>query len=298
MEKQVVCIGAALVDQLYFCPQPVVAHSSNPALCKRAVGGVATNVARHLAALHLPTTLVVAWGNDPEGQWLQAQLQHPQLQLNHRQLAPSTGQYSSILQPDGQLFTAVCVDEATALISPKVLESLLPTLQQAQLWMADANLSAASLDTLLQWSNTLHIPLIIEPVSVAKAQQVAQVKLQGLWLLTPNADELMAMAPSARTLDQAAQQLLDKGVQQVWVRQGAEGSSWYSKAETLRVAAQTCPITDSTGAGDAALAGWIYAYLEEQSVPHNIEWGHRLARHILAHEGAFDAQLGPEFFQS
>lgn len=294
MKPKVICLGATLVDRLYHSTYPVVAHSSNPARLTQAVGGVAANIARHLAALDIPTALISAWGTDPEGQWMAQQLQQPFLDLSYIQKGSSTGQYSSILQPDGALFTAVCVDESTPLITPAWLIEHQPVLQEAALWLADANLTTDTLSTLLAWSKAWSIPLIIEPVSVAKAQKVAQLNVAGLWLLTPNTDELLAMVPEATQLSEAAQQLLDLGIQHLWVRQGAEGSTWFDANQTLHLPAQPCAMVDSTGAGDAALAGWIYGYLHHQNTSQCIAMGHQLARHIIGQTGAFDPFLNPK----
>jgi pseudouridine kinase len=45
MSKSVLCIGATLIDELYFCENTIVTHSSNPAEKTTSIGGVSNIIA-------------------------------------------------------------------------------------------------------------------------------------------------------------------------------------------------------------------------------------------------------------
>ncbi|MFZ4106505.1 hypothetical protein [Flavobacterium sp.] len=47
--KSILCIGATLVDELYFSQNTTIPDSSNPATKSSSVGGVISNIAQHLA---------------------------------------------------------------------------------------------------------------------------------------------------------------------------------------------------------------------------------------------------------
>ena len=53
MSKSVLCIGATLIDELYFCENTIVTHSSNPAEKTTSIGGVISNIVQHLALLDI-----------------------------------------------------------------------------------------------------------------------------------------------------------------------------------------------------------------------------------------------------
>ena len=57
MTKSVLCIGATLIDELYFCDQTIVPHTSNPASKTSSIGGVGSNIMQHLALLKVEVEL-------------------------------------------------------------------------------------------------------------------------------------------------------------------------------------------------------------------------------------------------
>ena len=70
MNKSVLCIGASLVDELYFCENNIVSNSSNPAQKSISIGGVSSNIAQHLALLEVNPAIITAFGNDADGLYI------------------------------------------------------------------------------------------------------------------------------------------------------------------------------------------------------------------------------------
>jgi len=58
MQKQIICIGAALVDELYSATAPMLLATTNDATVHRSAGGVSRNIAHQLALLGLPVQLI------------------------------------------------------------------------------------------------------------------------------------------------------------------------------------------------------------------------------------------------
>jgi pseudouridine kinase len=149
--------------------------------------------------------------------------------------------------------------------------------------MADTNLHKDTLNFLMKFSSTHNIPLIIEPVSVAKAEKLQRDDLKGVFMVTPNEDELESITGSRG--EAGVQALLRKGVNKVWLRKGKEGSVLYSSQEKIQLPAPSVVPVDTTGAGDAALAGWLYAFLNKQNDLSCIAYGHALAAGVLMQHG-------------
>ena len=98
MNKPVICIGSALVDELYFCKENAIAGTSNPAISKKFPGGVISNIARHLALLEIPVELITVLGNDADGNWLKDQLVKDGVEMkNSFMINDNTGKYVSFL---------------------------------------------------------------------------------------------------------------------------------------------------------------------------------------------------------
>ena len=178
MYASVVCIGATLIDEIYFSQSPFVEATSNPASGESSIGGVMTNVARHLAALKVPVTLLTAVGDDSSGLVLFNQLKATGIQMDHAvQVSEKTGKYIAFHHPNGHLFTAICCDHATAAITPEYLTTKMPLFHQAKCIVADTNLSSEALQWLTYQAALHNWVLIIDPVSVVKAAKLAEVNL-------------------------------------------------------------------------------------------------------------------------
>lgn len=293
MAHSILCIGATLFDELYFCDTSVVPQSSNPAYKTTGIGGVICNIAQNLASLGIPPVLITAIGSDAEGDHIHRELSKQGIDSSAFCITnESTGKYVSVLQPDGNLFVAVCQDNGKRFLSVDYLQSKLEVLQAYDILIIDTNLDRDVIQWLIYFAKHHQKTLVIEPVSVTKASQLATLDLDGVFMITPNEDELHAICKKTAT-DPAVlvDSLLQRGVHNIWLRQGAKGSTWYSASDTVSLTVPKITITDSTGAGDAALAGWVLGYLDNATPLQCLQLGHTLALHILQRKGTVDTAL-------
>eukprot|EP01035_Chromulina_nebulosa_P042084 gene42084-56981_t len=168
MAKPVVCIGGALIDELYYVQQPMVLGTTNIASIEQNAGGVSRNLAHQLALFGVPVELISVFGNDSDGNWLKHICESVGVQLTGSVFAPSgnTGKYTALIDKDGSLFTALLTNANNHLITPAHLVEQEALLSSAAYLLADTNLMAETLQWLIDFSNRSAIPLIIEPVSV------------------------------------------------------------------------------------------------------------------------------------
>ena len=85
--------------------------------------------------------------------------------------------------------------------------------------------------------------------------------LAGPTIVKPNVDELQQLTGQALTgevsLEQAARQLLDGGIQLVVISMGERGALFVDPATTLMAVPPAVPVKSTVGAGDAMVAGLI-----------------------------------------
>ena len=112
-------------------------------------------------------------------------------------------------------------------------------------------------------------------------------------MLTPNEDELAAMCAHDTLKEQLLASLFERGVQTIWLRKGAEGSEWFTASQNLALSVPSSQIVDSTGAGDAALAGWVFGFVNGEDEMTCLQFGHTLALETLKRKGAVDLSLKP-----
>ena len=296
MNKSVLCIGATLVDELYFCEQNCIPHTSNPAAKTTSIGGVISNIAQHLGLLQLHPSLITALGTDTDADYIAKSLNQKGITLDQSVLAnDSTGKYVSIMNPDGNLVVAVCQDISSKYLTPAFFKSKTDFIKEFDFVIMDTNIPTASIQWLIDFTKMHQQKLIIEPVSVAKASKLATLNLQGVFMITPNEDELKAIANIDTTNESAmTQSLFRRGVQQVWIRKGNQGSVICTPNQSLALGVPKISISDSTGAGDAALAAWIFGYLNHESELTCLQLAHALALEVLQIKGAVLEHLNSE----
>jgi pseudouridine kinase len=289
MKHQVVCIGAMLVDELFYCKEAVVAATSNPAFVKRTAGGVMRNIAHHLALLDIPVQFITVVGNDTDGEWLKEDCKNAGIDMNSTVTANcSTGKYAAILGPDGSLYAAACVNPSESLLTIQILQEKDVVLSAATIIVADTNLDGNVLEWLIQYCRQKAILLFIEPVSVAKARKLSAIVLDGLFMVTPNEDELPSLSLYEEDAEAILQELMQRGVKYTWLRKGAKGSEMISLDGRYSLPSPTTTVKDITGAGDAALAAWIAAHCIGKTERECLLAAHSMAAAIIAIEGAVD----------
>lgn len=299
MPKPIVCIGAALVDETFSTKELPVLGTSNPASYFHSMGGVACNIANHLALLGLRVELISHFGEDADGKWLMESCQNNGLGIGFSLINQlPTGRFVAILSPEGDLFTAVSVSPVETEITVSFLQQKIEVLKIAALLVLDCNLSSDVLRWLLEFCSIENIPAIVEPVSVAKSARLKGINLQSVLLLTPNQSEMRQLVESTeKDLGKLANVLLNRGVNQVWVRNGKLGSTIFSSSSTIELAAPSVEVVDTTGAGDSALAGWIYGWMNHKNPETCLRYGHALAGIVLQTKGSLQAQLTAQMLE-
>lgn len=284
--SRIIGIGAVLVDEIFYCHEAVAGGTSNPALLKRSAGGVMRNIMHHLALLNTAPAFITVVGNDADGEWLQNNCKAAGIKMVAMVADCSTGKYAALLNPDGSLYAAACANECEAYLDTGLLQQHEALLSGAEIIIADTNLTGRVLQWLVYFCRDHAIKLIIETVSISKAGKLSSLDLHDVFMLTPNEDELAAICATAKNKDEAIDSLLAKGVRNIWLRSGAAGSAIFSKQQVVRLDAPVVTVKDTTGAGDAALAGWLAFYGNGEEENNCLKAAHALAAVVLETEGA------------
>ncbi len=286
----VVVVGGAVLDTKVRTTRPPVLATSNPGAASWTAGGVGRNIAENLARLGTPTSLVAAVGEDPAAETVVARTSAAGVECGHVVVSGHpTGTYAAVLDDGGDLLIAVADMRATDELSVADLAVVPALLGGADALVVDANLDADAVRWLLSAAAEAGVISFLEPVSVAKAGQVARV-LDGtvpVHTATPNVDELAALAgrpvpDTVESIAEAALSLHARGVDHVWVRRGTRGSLLSMAAASGRprlvlVEAPVVEVADVTGAGDAMTAGYVHALLGGAGVVESARYGQVLA---------------------
>ncbi len=267
-----VCVvGGANVDIEGRANHAILGGDSNMGSVTQAPGGVGRNVAENLARLGVETRLISAVGQDPAGDWLVATTSETGVNTDDvvRMAHPPTATYLSVIDPTGDMVVAINDMAILEAITPTALAETSGILSEAALVVCDANLTSASLAWLAENLASWHVPLFIDPVSVAKAPKLLPI-LPKVHMLKPNAMEAGVLTGTAvvdlASAQHAAKALVDAGVTVVALSMGANGVVYATRSQAGTINAHPADVVSVTGAGDALMAGLVRASLDAATI--------------------------------
>jgi len=283
----VVVVGGANTDIVGHPFAPLIAHDSNPGSVRWSPGGVGRNIAENLARLGIDTQLVTAIGGDHNAHELAEYCACAGVGLERVLTVPELpgSTYLAILDENGEMQVALSDMRALDRITPEMLSERRAIFEKAALVVLDANLSVESLEWI---AGELSAPLVLDPVSVAKAPRARSIagRLAALKCNAAEAAELLGIAElhSDAQVVYAAEKLRESGVGRVFITAGSSGVHYASADESGWLPRPINDVVNATGAGDAFSAGVAAAMLEGMSARGCALFGSALAGLTLASE--------------
>jgi len=211
--------------------------------------------------------------------------------LSERESKDRTGMYLCINNHGGEMIAAVSDTEAIRAITPEWLAKRSGEINLSDYVVADTNISEDAIRWLME---NVTAPLLIDGVSSTKAHRVVNAlsksKLPYLHTLKLNLKEALAVTQTTTYAD-AAQKLLDMGVVHVYITLSAEGVYCRNAAQEWLFPALPGEVVNTTGAGDAFLAGVVFAHTKGIDFPQTAQYGLMAARATLMSSKAVNLEI-------
>lgn len=261
-------VGGANVDIRGTPRLPLVARDSNPGTVTTSLGGVGRNIAHNMALLGMNVSFLTALGDDHAALHLRSSLARLGIDLTYTLEVPNTptSTYLFITDHRGEMELAVSDMALYAAITPAYLESRREAIDNAALVVADANLTAEALGWLAQ---NCPCPLLVDPVSTAKAEKVRPI-LGRLHTLKPNRLEASLLSGvdivDEVTLQLAAGKLLETGLARVFISLGPDGALCADRNGLCHLPCCPAQMVNATGCGDAFMAAVAWGLWEGLSL--------------------------------
>lgn len=259
-----VVVGGINVDIGGHSSKKIVPTDSNPGTVRMSLGGVGRNIAHNMALMGVNVYLLSAYGDDMNGERVAASCSEIGIDISRAQRAPgeATSTYLYITDEQGEMVLAINDMEICNKITPQYLERNLDLLQNAQVVVADANLSR---EALLFLAENLKVPFFVDPVSTIKADKIIPI-LDKIHTLKPNKIEAEFLSgvkiDSLEDAEKAAEVLIKKGVRRVFISMGEKGVFAATSKERLHENILKGERVNTTGCGDAFMGALVWAYLE------------------------------------
>ncbi len=298
----VLCIGGANIDADYRIIGPTVLNTSNPAQASFAFGGVARNVAENLARIGCRVALASAVGSDSQGWELLDALGAVGIGIEHVRIVDGaiTSRYAALHGSEGDFIIGV---NSMALIDAITPEDLAGLPYDGVRWaFADTNLATETLGAVIARRRAGDFRLAIDAVAVPKVDRLP-ADLTGIDLLFANTDEASAIlglhepeTPEAGV--RLARGLLAHGAGAASVSLGVAGAVVASADGTWHVGIAPAALQNTTGTGDARIAGTLLALLSDAPLPIAAQNGSLAAAVAAESTSAIDPSLTPQYFNA
>ncbi|KZL21330.1 Pseudouridine kinase [Pseudovibrio axinellae] len=289
-------IGAIHLDRIAHADRPFKPDTSTPGKIVSRPGGVGANIARAMARLGMNPTMYGCLGGDADGAYLAQSLQECGIDTSCIRTLDDgrTGSYLALHNPDGTLFSAI----SDSLITSKVCFSKTNPIPQALLdcdiWLCETNLEE---ETLLELARAKeHRLFAADTVSIAKAPKL-RLLLSEIDILFTNTDEAAALLdckPGQFTTQELAQKLASMGIPTVLVSDSNKPLALCCKGKTSSHTPFSVVPVDVTGAGDAFIAGFLYASSRNNEPVNAVKSGLASASITVEATGAAPETLSPQ----
>ena len=296
--SRIVVLGDVMVDVVCRLRGPIALGSDAPATIEFGYGGSAANVAAWLAAAGASSVLVGRIGADERGAAAEADLRAAGVETRLAvDPSASTGTCVVLVGPDGERSMVPDPGANDRLERGDVPDELVGP--DAHLHLTGYSLvregSRAAARSALERARAAGMGVSVDPSSAALLSPAFMDELDGVGLLLPNAEEAAVLAGEADP-ERAARALAER-VPEVVVTLGADGALWTDGRVVSRVAAvapangggeggHAFAAVDTTGAGDAVAAGFLFARLSGADPEDALRAGCRLAARAVGTHGA------------
>lgn len=294
-------VGGANMDIIASTPVSVAVHDSTPGKISCASGGVGRNIAENLARLGVQVHLLSAVGEDVFGRTLLDASRQAGVNMDSVAILSShrTASYLSLHGPSGDMDVAVNDMGIIEALTPEWLGQHHELLSHAAAVVVDCNLPADCLGSL--FASDIAAPIFLETVSVVKCVR-AQPWLHKVHALKANGFEATALSGlDIQTLDDAkaaALTLHAAGVTNVVISLGDQGVCWCDAQGQLgQRPAHAVDVVNTSGAGDALMAGLVKSHLLEYALACSVDYGMACAELTLECALANSPELSAQVVQ-
>ena len=291
-EPYILVIGGSNIDIQGFPKEKLIQRDSNIGTVKMSLGGVGRNIAENCARLGVPTRLMSVIGDDPYGQKILKEAQAIGLNMQDTVVlsGESTSTYLSILDETHDMAMAINHMDSIEKLTVDHIRSKRSIIEHAQLVVLDTNLPQAVLDHLLtQYPKT---KFFVDTVSTKKALKIKD-HIKNIHTLKPNRMEAEVLTGSSEKTP-----LLELGSQlkckRSFISLGSQGVQVFEGKTHLHFPTKPIEVINATGAGDAFMAGLVYAYLKGYGIKETCLAAMSASRLALSHPDTINPNLNEQ----
>lgn len=289
----VIGFGALNADQLYSVDK-IASHDDESFIKNftQTCGGSAANTCTGLSRLGLKTSYIGKIAEDNEGKLLKNNLYNENINLENLIISKNgrTGKVMGFVDSKGE--RALYVD-AGVNDTIKISEINLKKVNEAKL-LHLSSFVGESFNTQIELVKQISkkVKLSFDPgmIYVNKGLNNLVDILNRTNILLLNHKELeILLNKKIENIPTSLNPLWDLGIKTIIIKQGSKGASAFQEDQNIMVPAFNVKCVDTTGAGDAFNAGFIYSYLNGENLKESCLFGNKVAAFSVKKIGATTA---------
>ena len=177
---------------------------------------------------------------------------------------------------------------ANGMLSKDIIDNNIHLLKNAKMIIMQLEIPIEVVTYVAKLAKKLGKTVILDPAP-AKKDLPAEL-LECIDIIKPNETELQTItgvsSKSSIDIISTASELLNRGINNVIVTLGANGSILVNKANITKFSALDVDVVDTTAAGDSFTAGLAKSLIEGKSLNESIKYGHIVSSIVVTRKGA------------
>lgn len=294
-------IGGANVDIHAKSDRPLIMRDSNPGTLHTSLGGVCRNICENLAHLGAQVKLVTVVGDDYRGKSILAGCQQAGIDMSAVRVIPGerSSSYVSVMDEQGDMLLAMSDMHIIKRLDAALVDDNAQLLCDADMVICDGNLSAQTVERLCEVCLS---PLYLDPVSTSWAAEMKPF-IASFDTVKPNVLELEALTGcpcgTIEEIENAADMLIRQGVRRVFVSMGENGMLYRGREGTIvRKSRPFDRMVNATGAGDASMAGIVYASREGMTAEETLLYAMGAGMVAISSENTINPNMSVEAIEN
>lgn len=294
-------IGGANVDIHAKGDKPLIMRDSNPGTLHTSLGGVCRNICENLALLGAKVKLVTVVGDDYRGKSIVEGCRRAGIDMSAARVLPGerSSSYVSVMDEQGDMLLAMSDMHIIKRLDAALVDDNALLLCDADMVICDGNLSAQMVERLCEVCLS---PLYLDPVSTTWAKEIKPF-IASFDTVKPNVLELEALSGcpcgTMEEIEHAADVLIRQGVRRVFVSMGADGMLYKGREGTIVKKSRPFDrMVNATGAGDASMAGIVYASREGMTAEETLLYAMGAGMVAISSENTINPNMSVEAIEN
>ncbi len=296
-EDKITVFGAANVDITGFPDADLIYEDANIGRMKTTAGGVGRNIAENLKHLDFKVELISIFGDDPLSHFLLTDCRNKTLNITRslylKQMPAST--FIAILDSHNDLAVGISAMQLYDETDDKLFIANLPEIIDSEYIVLETNFSSHILEKIVEKYPSKKF--VLDTVSGKKSLRAKDI-LSRLYILKTNLLEAEMISgikvQSEQDLKRLATYFLKQGVTKVFITLGKQGVIYGSENRVEKQSSIETKVNNTIGAGDAFVAGLVYADILKKDLQEMATFGMRMAALTVRHSEAVSPDISRE----